>query len=165
MKAKSLDYHGHEEVPVVLKIGPRNPMAQERESFEKIRDVLGNNAPNIVDYLESENRAGIKYRYASMFDEKVQTFQQYYAENNDLNKIDFFLDIIFKKQLGRFYKAATLEKMDLLDYYDYSSKYSNSVAQKIESLIGKYDVEANEINVEGKNCFNLAKFYNNDIDG
>ena len=33
--------------------------------------------------------------------------------------------------MGRFYKAATLEKMDLLDYYDYSSKYSNSVAQKI----------------------------------
>lgn len=165
MKAKSIDYHGHEEVPVVLKIGPRNPMAQERESFEKIRDVLGNNAPNIVDYLESENRAGIKYRYASMFDEKVQTFQQYYAENDDLNKIDFFLDIIFKKQLGRFYKAATLEKMDLLDYYDYSSKYSSSVAQKIESLIGKYDEEADQINVEGKSCFNLAKFYNNDIDG
>lgn len=165
MKAKSLDYHGHEEVPVVLKIGPRNPMAQERESFEKIRDVLGNNAPNIVDYLESENRAGIKYRYASMFDEKVQTFQQYYSSNNDLNKIDFFLDIIFKKQLGRFYKAATLEKMDLLDYYDYSSKYSSSVAQKIESLIGNYDQEADQINVEGNSCFNLAKFYNNDIDG
>ena len=165
MKAKSIDYHGHEEVPVVLKIGPRNSMAQERESFEKIRDVLGNNAPNIVGYLESENRAGIKYRYASMFDDKVQTFQQYYNENNDLNKIDFFLDIIFKKQLGRFYKAATLEKMDLLEYYDYSSKYSSSVAQKVESLIGKYNLEADKIYLEDKTCFNLVKFYNNDIDG
>ena len=164
LKAKSVDYHGHEEVPVVLKIGPINSMAQERESFEKIRDVLGNNAPNIVGYLESDNRAGIKYRYASMFDDKVQTFQQYYDKNNDLKKIDFFLNIIFKKQLGRFYNAATLEKIDLLEYYDYNSKYSSSVAQKVESLIGKYNLDADKIFIEGKACFNVAKFYKNDID-
>lgn len=164
MKAKSFDYHGHEEVPVVLKIGPRNPMAQERESFEKIRDVLGNNAPSIVDYIETEHRAGIKYRYASMFDEKVQTFQGFYKESNDTTRIKYFLDIIFKKQLGRFYKAATSEKMDLLSYYDFSSKYAGSVDNKIKDLIGEFDPSAKTINVAGKECFNLSKFYNQYID-
>lgn len=164
MKAKSFDYHGHEEVPVVLKIGPRNPMAQERESFERIRDVLGNNAPSIVDYIETENRAGIKYRYASMFDEKVQTFQGFYGESEDVERIKFFLDIIFKKQLGRFYKAATSEKMDLLEYYDFSSKYASSVDRKIQDLIGEFNHSSATLTVEGKECFNLSKFYNQYID-
>lgn len=164
MKAKSIDIHGHEEVPVVLKIGPRNPMAQERESFEKIRDVLGNNAPSIVDYLETENKAGIKYRYASMFDEKIQTFQNFYADCNDDQKIKYFLDVIFKKQLGRFYKAATLEKMDLIQYYDFSSKYADSVKSKIEAIIGVFNENDESILIEDKPSFNLVKFYKNDID-
>lgn len=170
MKAKSTDIHGHEEVATVIKIGARNPIAKERESFERIRDILGNNAPSVVDYAESENRAGIKYRYASMFDEKVTTFQNYYAKEENApsgregeQKLFSFLDVIFKKQLGRFYKAATLEKLDLLKYYDFSDKYLGSVQKRTEALIGNIDATSNTMEVEGKTCYNLTKFYAEDL--
>lgn len=164
MKATATDIHGHEELPTVIKIGDRNLIAKERDSFEKVQDVLGNNAPSIVGYLENESRAAIKYRYASMFDEKVTTFQQFYGESNDQHAINGFLDIVFKKQLGRFYKAATLEQVDLLSYYDFSSKYAGSVERKVEDLIGAFDATGETINVEGKECYNLAKFYKQDLD-
>lgn len=163
LKAKTTDIHGHEEVATVVKIGPRNPISGERDSFERIRDILGNNAPNIVDYAETENRAGIKYRYASMFDEKVTTFQNFYAKENDFNKLYYFLDTVFKKQLGRFYKAATSENIDLLKYYDFSSKYAGSVLKKCETLAGKIDPNADTFTLEGKTCYNLYKFYNEDL--
>lgn len=163
LKAESLDIHGHEEVATVIKVGARNPISEERDSFERIRDILGNNAPNIVDYIETKERAGIKYRYASMFDEKVTTFQNYYQSQSNNEKIFYFLDIVFKKQLGRFYKAATLEKIDLLKYYDFSSKYAASVHKKCETIIGNFDVKAEGIFIEGKPCFNLSKFYAEDL--
>jgi protein-tyrosine phosphatase/nicotinamidase-related amidase len=163
LKAKTTDVHGHEEVATVIKIGARNPISGERDSFERIRDILGNNAPNIVDYTETENRAGIKYRYASMFDEKVTTLQNFYGKTDDLNKVFYFLNIVFKKQLGRFYKAATSEKLDLLKYYDFSGKYANSVLKKTETLAGKIDVTADTISVEGQTCYNLYKFYSEDL--
>jgi nicotinamidase-related amidase len=163
LKAKTTDVHGHEEVATVIKIGQRNPIAAERDSFERIRDILGNNAPSIVDYAETENRAGIKYRYASMFDEKVTTLQQLYAKENNSDKLFYFLDVVFKKQLGRFYKAATLEKLDLLKYYDFSDKYAASVQKKVESLAGKADASSSTLEIEGHRCYNLLKFYNEDI--
>lgn len=163
LKAKTTDIHGHEEVATVIKIGPRNPISGERDSFERVRDILGNSAPSIVDYTETENRAGIKYRYASMFDEKVITFQNFYAKSYDVNKIFNFLDIVFKKQLGRFYKAATSEKLALLKYYDFNSKYAASVLKKTEAIASKVDPIADRIQVEGRSCFNLYKFYAQDL--
>lgn len=164
LKAKTTDVHGHEEVATVVKIGPRNPISGERDSFERIRDILGNNAPSIVDYAETENRAGIKYRYASMFDEKVSTLQGLYTKGVENEKLFYFLDIVFKKQLGRFYKAATSEKLDLLKYYDFSGKYANSVLKKTEALAGKIDVDSETITVEGHSCYNLYKFYSKDLE-
>ncbi|HEY1038394.1 MAG TPA: dual specificity protein phosphatase family protein [Bacteroidia bacterium] len=163
LKAKSKDVHGHEEVATVVKIGARNPIAKERESFERIRDILGNNAPSVVDYAESENRAGIKYRYASMFDEKVTTFQNYYAVEKNVEKLCSFLDVVFKKQLGRFYKAATLEKLDLIRYYDFSEKYMSSVKKLTEALIGELNPVETTMQVEGKTCYNLVRFYAHDL--
>jgi protein-tyrosine phosphatase/nicotinamidase-related amidase len=163
LKAKTTDIHGHEEVATVIKIGSRNPISGERDSFERVRDILGNSAPSIVDYTETENRAGIKYRYASMFDDKVTTLQNFYSKSNDLNKVFNFLDIVFKKQLGRFYKAATSEKLDLLKYYDFNGKYAASVLKKTESIAGKVDPGSDTIQLEGRTCFNLFKFYSEDL--
>lgn len=163
MKATATDIHGHEELPTVIKIGPRNLIARERDSFEKVQDVLGNNAPSIVGYLENEQRAAIKYRYASMFDEKVITFQEFYGETDNQEWINAFLDVIFHKQLGRFYKAATLEQVNLLEYYDFSPKYAESVVKKVEELVGPVEASSETMIVEGKPCYNLTKFYLNDL--
>lgn len=163
LKAAAKDIHGHEEVPTVLKIGPRNPMAQERDSFEKIRDVLGNSAPAIVEYVESENRGGIKYRYASMFDDRVMTFQKYYSASDDFEKIKYFIDVVFKKQLGKFYKAASSERINLLSYYDFKPKYQSSVRKKVTELIGSPGDEET-ISVNGLSVYNICNFYERDLE-
>ncbi len=50
----------------MLKIGPQEPIGQERMSFEKVEQVLGNSAPRITEFIDFKERGGIKYRYASM---------------------------------------------------------------------------------------------------
>ncbi len=162
LKGDAEDVFGHEEVPTVLKIGPRNPMAQERDSFEKIRDVLGNNAPSIVEYVESESRGGIKYRYASMFDDEVITFQKFFMTSDDEEKIKEYLDVVYVKQLGRFYKAATLEKLDLLEYYEFSSKYKDSVRKKVTELVEDCG-EQTYLEYNGVKTYNICNFYDVDL--
>lgn len=159
LKIKSKDIHGHEEVASVVKIGPRNPISNERDSFEKIRDILGNNAPNIVDYIEIKERAGIKYRYASMFDEKVVTLQTFYSQSHDISEFFNFLDIVFIRQLGRFYKAASLEEVDLFKYYGFSSTFTESVVRKTKEIIGDFDHTNNYLELENNKLFNVCKFY------
>jgi nicotinamidase-related amidase len=56
---KSIDFHGHEQVPHVLKIGPADEMGKERTAFERIQDVMGNNAPQISDFADYGNRGAI----------------------------------------------------------------------------------------------------------
>ncbi|HLP12288.1 MAG TPA: isochorismatase family protein [Flavobacteriales bacterium] len=163
MKVKSQDIHGHEEVPTVLKIGERNSIAAEKASFEKVKDVLGNNAPSIVEYLETKTRAGIKYRYASMFDEKVITFQKLYATENDFSKLTYVADVVFKKQLGRFYKAGSFEKLNLLDYYDFKEKYANGVLKRVTAITSEAEAMKEEIVMYGKSFYNVHRFYTHDL--
>lgn len=163
LKTKAIDMYGHEEVPSVTKIGERNSIAHERDSFEKIKNILGNNAPQIIDYAETDSRAGIKYRYASMLDEKVTTFQYRYTKENDIGKLKNFLDVVFKLQLSRFYKAASREKIDLFKYYDFSDKYIDSIKRKIEEISGGKLSKDNDVVLEGEHCYNLLSFYTKDL--
>ncbi|WP_197473777.1 hypothetical protein, partial [Oleiphilus sp. HI0066] len=73
--SNSIDMHSHEQAPHVIKIGPRDLMAKERMAFEQIEQVLGNNAPAIAQYADSENLGAIKYRYASMGSGKTRSLQ------------------------------------------------------------------------------------------
>ncbi len=164
MKANSVDIHGHEEVPTVIKIGERNSISGEKVAFEKVQDVLGNSAPSITGYMESAHRAGIKYRYASMFDERVRTFQSYYEKNYDREEIERFLDVVFRKQLGRFYKASSFEKINLLEYYWFKSDFSDSVLGKVNAIIGTACDELEEIEIGNQKVYNVAQFYIKELD-
>ena len=64
--SESLDLHGHQQVPSVVKIGPQEPIGQERTAFEQIERVLGNNAPRITEFADFGGRGALKYRYAAM---------------------------------------------------------------------------------------------------
>ncbi|MBC7863852.1 MAG: isochorismatase family protein [Bacteroidia bacterium] len=163
MKASAIDLHGHKQVPTVIKIGKRSLISKERASFERIQEILGNSAPAIVDFAEDLERGAIKYRYAAMLDEKVTSFQKLYESGTELEKVFKTLDIVFEKQLGRLYKAARLEKLDLLKYYDFNPKYASSVRKKVEALTGKPAVE-NELDLHGKKIFNVCNFYEKEID-
>lgn len=137
LRTSAVDLMGHTQVPTVVKIGARELIAEERTAFERIQEVLGNNAPSIVDFVELEDRGGIKYRYASMDAGRVRVFQDLYAETEDTGRINRLLDTVFQKQLGRLYEAATLEKLNLLHYYDFQAKYAPGVRRRVEALLGK----------------------------
>ena len=163
LKAKAIDRMNHTQVPCVIKIGNRDPISKERISFEKIQEVLGNNSPNIVDFVELEDRGGIKYRYASMLDGKVTTFQKLYCSTFDIQKIKYFLDIVFKEQLGRLYEASGREKLNLLKYYDFQPKYSSAVRQRVSQILN-YSPVSETLSIEGIEVYNVCNFYEKELD-
>lgn len=132
--SESIDNFGHQQTPFVVKIGERNAIALERTQFERIESVLGNNAPAIVEFVDLENRGAIKYRYASMNGGFSTTFQHLYQTSTQLDKIHHFLEVLFTKQLGRLYLAKQPEKTNLLNYYEFSSRWADSVTEKITEL-------------------------------
>lgn len=134
--AESVDLLGHEQVPHVVKIGPRGPMGQERTAFERIQEVLGNNAPHVSDFADLGERGAIKYRYAAMGGAIATTFQKAYQAGLPLPEVARVLDTVFGEQLGRLTKAATLEACDLLAYYQFDPRWAASVRQKVEALLG-----------------------------
>ncbi|EPG64800.1 cyclin-dependent kinase inhibitor 3 [Leptospira wolffii serovar Khorat str. Khorat-H2] len=163
LRAKSVDPLGHSQVPTVIKIGERDPIAQERTAFERIEEVLGNNAPRIVDFAEIGSRGGIKYRYAAMLDGNTRVFQDMYEGGEEEKECFAVLDTVYKKQLGRLYDAAEPEKLDLLQYYDFRTKYAPGVRRRVEELIGK-SADGNRVELSfGKAVYNVCEFYENDL--
>lgn len=163
LKSKSVDHLGHIQVPCVVKIGNRDLIAKERMSFERIQEVLGNNAPSIVDFCELEDRGAIKYRYAAMLDGNVRTFQKVYATMETDSGLDKIIDVVFSEQLGRLFEAASLEKLNLLEYYDFQSKYAKSVRSRIETLLGSPQIKTTIQIFPGIEVNNPCDFYEKDL--
>lgn len=164
LKAASRDQQGHREVPSVVKIGPRSLIAQERTAFEQIEEVMGNNAPSIVDFAELEERGAIKYRYASMLEGKVSTFQDLYESGAGLEKLGHILHRVFKLQLGRLYDAAHFERLDLLEYYDFRPRYAPHVRQRVEEILGGPSPDSEIELLPGVRVYNPACFYEKDLE-
>ena len=134
--AASWDFHGHQQVAHVVKIGPDELIGRERTAFEQIEDVLGNNAPSITEFADLQGRGALKYRYATMGGEAVNTLQQLYQGGMSQERTEKFLRTVFVDQLGRFYQAATLEWTNLLEYYWYSPDRAPGVRKNVEELFG-----------------------------
>lgn len=163
LKAKGSDHYDHHQVPSVVKIGERELIAHERESFERVQEVMGNSAPSITGTVEFGSRGGIKYRYASMLQGEVETFQEFYARSESRERIDELLDEIFLDNLGRLYEAGRLERISLLDYYDFQEKYAPHVRKNVEAIMGgSAEGELLEI-VPGVEVYNPCLFYERDI--
>lgn len=162
--AKALDHMGHKQVPLVAKIGPRDMIARERSSFERIQEVLGNSAPAIVDSCELEDRGAILYRYASMLEGDVRTFQDFYMESEGADPpalLEEVLDTVFRKQLGRLYAAGEPETLNLLEYYDFSPRYAEGVRKRVLSIAP--DASGDSATVAGNTVKNPATFYEKDL--
>ena len=155
----SYDMHGHEQVPHVVKIGEQEEMGKERASFERVQDVLGNSAPQITDFADTDNRGAIKYRYASMGGTFSSTFQKAYEKGMPMPEVKEVLDTLFGEQLMRFYKAATLESVDLLEYYWFSDKWAGSVRSNVESIVGGPVPDDTIEILPGVDVPNVCRFY------
>lgn len=136
LATRSIDLHGHEQVPHVVKIGAKGPIGQERESFERIEAVLGNSAPRITDFADMRERGAIKYRYAAMGGGDSNSFQKLYERGMPFSETKAIFDSVFIEQLGRLYRAAELEPIDLFAYYQFSPRWAASVKSKVEALLG-----------------------------
>jgi nicotinamidase-related amidase len=155
----SYDMHGHEQVPHVVKIGEQEEMGKERASFERVQDVLGNSAPQITDFADTDNRGAIKYRYASMGGTFSSTFQKAYEKGMPMPEVKEVLDTLFGEQLMRFYKAATLESVDLLEYYWFSDKWAGAVRSNVESIVGGPVPDDTIEILAGLDVPNVCRFY------
>lgn len=166
LRARARDVHGHAQVPTVVKIGPRSLIAKERISFEQIQEVLGNNAPSIVDFCEIGERGAIKYRYAAMLEGEVHCFQDLYEAGLDGEPLELLLDRIFLHQLGRLYEAESLEKVNLLDYYDFQAKYAPHVERSVRAILSPDDPQAANLDSEvvpGFRARELPGFYAGEV--
>lgn len=159
----SVDLHGHEEVPHVVKIGPLVPMGQERSSFERIESVLGNSAPRIADFADLGDRGGIKYRYAAMGRGGSRSLQKLYQSGAGDADIARVLDQVFAEQLGRLYAAASAERADLLDYYDFQPKWASGVRKRV-AAISAQPLDAAELGfINGKHLPHIGLFYEREL--
>lgn len=156
---QSVDVYGHEQVPHVIKIGAQAAMGRERISFERIQNVLGNNAPQISDFADYDDRGAIKYRYASMGGSFTTTLQKQYQAGLPLPKVQRILDTVFGEQLMRLYRAATLEPGDLLAHYYFSPERAPAVQRAVEAIVG-HAVPGDTVEVvPGVTVHNPAVFY------
>jgi len=161
--SQSVNMHGIQQAPHVIKIGPHGPMAQERISFEKVEGVLGNNAPRIVDFADTGGRGGLKYRYAAMGGGFSSTFQDLYCKGLSKEQTSDYLDIIFKEQLGRFYKAAESENVNLLEHYGIIGDYAEIIKKDVENVLGaSADSEYLQLPT-GDKFLNPYHFYKHDL--
>ena len=161
---ESVDLGGHPQVAHVVKIGPRDLIGRERTSFESIEAILGNTAPRIADFADRHGRGAIKYRYASMGGGFSTTFQKEYMTGLLQEKVDECLDIVFKEQLGRLYSGATQERCDLLEYYLFDSRWADSVASKVEAILGVDQPGETIEPIPGHPVPNVARFYSDVLD-
>jgi len=163
LATQSTDLQGHEQVPHVVKIGPRAPIGQERESFERIEAILGNSAPHITDFADIQDRGAIKYRYAAMGRGVSTSLQKLYESGLSLTELRSIFDLVFSDQLGRFYRAAESEQIDLLAYYQFRSDWTGSVSQRVNAIMGEDAGEILEF-PGGRRVPSIARFYSQEID-
>jgi len=163
LSSRSVDIYGHQQVPHVVKIGEQQVIGQERTAFERIENVLGNSAPRITEFADLRGRGGLKYRYAAMGSGFSTTFKKIYSEGIPQEKIQNYLKIVFEDQLGRFYKAATLERTNLLEHYRFEPRFAPSVRSSVETVLGKPANESMLTLPGGKECPNPCIFYEQDL--
>ncbi|MEO8001612.1 MAG: isochorismatase family protein [Arenimonas sp.] len=156
---RSIDLHGHDESPHVVKIGDAGPIGQERTSFERIESVLGNSAPRIVDFADLKGRGALKYRYAAIGHAPARSFQKLYESGITQDEINRVFDLVFGDQLGRLYLAAQSERSDLLQYYDFDPKWTASVRRKLVDLLGETGGESHLIFPGDVQVPSIAGFY------
>eukprot|EP01114_Cavostelium_apophysatum_P020086 TRINITY_DN6634_c0_g1_i4.p1 TRINITY_DN6634_c0_g1~~TRINITY_DN6634_c0_g1_i4.p1 ORF type:complete len:814 (-),score=150.15 TRINITY_DN6634_c0_g1_i4:79-2520(-) len=121
-KARATDLFGHHLAASVVKLGPLKMIAKEMVNFERVEEVLGNNAPRVKAFVDLHDRAAIRFAYASMSEEKISSFEDVYRSDANQERITSILSFVFEDILGRFYAVSQYERLNLLDCYEFDGK-------------------------------------------
>lgn len=158
-RAQAWDAQGHELAPGVIKVGPSAIVARERVAFEQVEGVLGNHAPTVRGFADLGDRASIRFAFASMGSGAVRTFKSLYERGSDASRIAYAIEQAFEVVLGRFQAVAQYERLPLLDYYGFASRWAPNVRARVAAAAGCLP-EASEIQMpDGQFRANVAEFY------
>lgn len=164
-QVRSWDAFGHEQSSTVLKLGQRSLIGKERVAFEQVEPVLGNDAPRVLGFADFAERAGIKYAYAAMGQGNVRTFKKLYESGISLERVEAILEEVFEEILGRFYAASQYERLPLLEYYTFDSKYADGVRAKVAAIYGDEIAKQDLLPCpDGSKVPNVADFYEHHLD-
>ncbi|MCW8133762.1 MAG: isochorismatase family protein, partial [Planctomycetota bacterium] len=136
LRSSSEDALGHRQAPCVVKLGERKLIGKERVAFERVEEILGNNAPSVRGFVDFGERAGIKYSFAAMGEGSVTSLKALFERGEDPRRIARILQDTFKVVLGPFYAAARYEKLPLLEHYAFDAKWAPGVRKNVEAIVG-----------------------------
>ncbi len=158
-RAQAYDVLGHALAPSVVKVGPREVVSKERVAFEQVEPVLGNHAPTMRGFADLGRRAAIRYAFASMGPGKVRTFKALFESGAEEAFLETVLTEVFETILGRFSAVAQYERLPLLEYYGFSSRWAPNVRERVAAVAG-IDPHAERIRLPGGGTTaNVAGFY------
>lgn len=171
-KCKSWDQFGHEQVTTVLKINSIRKISAEKNNFEKVESILGNRAPQILDYLElpNGNTASIKFSYASLSGDDSKTFYSIYLDPTVTQEtINYILNETFVTTLGKFYRVSSYERdINIFELYNFDGKgwswneggsdTPSKVRDRIKEILGCDSNLDSIIFPNGQSLKNVANF-------
>lgn len=158
--ANSSDRHGFEEVPTVVKLDRMENIGKERVGFEKLQHILGSHLPKIVDSIETEKGAGIRYSF-TMMNKKTgaKTFKEFYESLDGKNKKDMLkleeqLNILSEEIFDPLYANWTLDQKQLWASNTFKIEYLGGIKAAIKKILGYLPYD------DTITMPNIGKFYN-----
>lgn len=158
--AQTTEKQGFIQVPTILKIDKRETIGKERIGFEKIQHILGSHVPRILDYLETEQSAGIRYSFAMMNKkDKPKTFKEFYAsldfsKEECVKSLDKFFLILFEEIMTPMYSNCILDQKQLWVSNTFRPEYNPFVKSNIIKILG-YIPKGDYLEIK-----DIGKFYN-----
>lgn len=162
--AQSTDRAGFEQVPTVVKIDSRAKIAKERKGYEKVQHILGPHVPRIIDSVESDEGAGIKYSFAMMNrTDMPTTFKSFFRELDgtkaeDMQKLENGLALLYNEILRPMAANSNLNGVQLWAANSFCQKYAEHTIQSMNRTLGT-ESKADTIRIAGIELFNPARFY------
>eukprot|EP01080_Neovahlkampfia_damariscottae_P009714 gene9714-1919_t len=167
----SEDIQGHKQSKTILKVGKLSKIVQERVNFEKVEEILTNNAPKILDYVELEEVSAIKFSFASMHGEPVSFKDIFIKETwEDIkNVLNDTFHVLF-----RLYRPIKRELIDLLEVYDFDGKgwayfaggsdTPNKVSKRVSDILNINDGNQKDLKFpDGSVLPNIVEFLEHTI--
>lgn len=163
----SQDALGHRQAPSVVKIGPNRLIAQERVAFERVEEVLGNNAPMVRGFVDLGEYAGIRFSYAAMGQGQVRTLKALVEDGAPVDRIATIVRTTFDEILAPLYAAARYERMPIFREYDFSSRWAARVSERARSVLAETGGSLKDLTVrlpDGTSVPSIVPFYEQFLD-
>lgn len=160
--ATSEDTLGHHQAPSVVKIGHNKEIAQERAAFERVEEILGNNAPSVRGFVDLGKKAGLKYSYAAMGQSGVRTLKSLFEQTSPIELIEIVIRMALEEVLGPLYAAARYERLPIFSEYSFSAEWGPSVRANVAEIADRitFDPDGARLSLPGGiEVPNVVSFY------